>query len=405
MNNPQELAQAYMRLRSREVRKNPSLLDEPDSKIDYKDITHRLIDGGVESKPLTIFIYKLCRIGKVEIEGGLNYLVVNPKMYANTHQEVIENLSKIIVERFNEHNNMKAEENRYKQDYKRENYPLMKYIGGYDLELIKTMDNGEVERRKITLFDLATNKVPEFGTGFENYYYLEHKRYEKLRNIDSTYEKKCRNEFLEKIYWNAKVEEGSLLEEYIHAASFFGGSSKEAITFANLMLIADKFINEHDDELHFRLNLKDTIGYKIDSLAQFTKSLANTHYLELGNTATIEYEPMEDRYLLTTGKTTYSLDKNDIRDNGALERLEKDVALREEYLEVSKNYSKDEIPPYDNIAKDILDKNGDVCSFRSEIANRFDEYNKEVIYQDEMIGKPIKTVEAKPEIKAESLNL
>ena len=74
-------------------------------------------------------------------------------------------------------------------------------------------------------------------------------------------------------------------------------------------------------------------------------------------------------------------------------------------MDVSKNYSKDEIPPYSDIAKDILDKNEDVDSFKSEIVNCFDEYNKEVIYQDEMIGKPIKTVEAKPEIKAESLNL
>lgn len=109
--------------------------------------------------------------------------------------------------------------------------------------------------------------------------------------------------------------------------------------------------------------------------------------------------------MLTTGGIIYSLDKNNIRDNGALDRLEKDVALRAEYLDVSKNYSKGEIPPYDNIAKDILDKNDDVCSFRSEIANRFDEYNKEVIYEDETIKKPIKIVEAKTEIKAESLNL
>ena len=401
MDNPQELAQAYMRLRSREVRKNPSLLDEPDSKIDYKDITHRLIDGSSESKPLTIFIYKLCRVGKMETEGGLNELFVNPKMCANTYQEVIENLSKIIVERFNEYSNINEEDNIGKKDYKREDYPLMRHVGGYDLELIKTMDNGEVEKRKITLFDLATNKIPEF----KHHYFLEHKRYERLKNADNNYEKKCRNDFLEKIYWNAKVEEGSLLEEYIHAASFFGGNSKETTTFANLTLIADKFINEHDDELHFRLNLKETIGYKVDSLAQFAKSAANAHYVELGNIATIEYEPMKDRYLLTTGKTIYSLDKNDIRDNGALERLEKDVALREEYLDVSKKYSKSEIPPYGDIAKDILDKNDDICFFRSEIANRFDEYNKEVIYQDEVIRKPIKMVEAKPEIKAESLNL
>lgn len=401
MNNPQELAQAYMRLRSREVRKNPSLLDEPDSKINYKDITHRLIDGGAESKPLTIFIYKLCRVGHFGIEGGLNHLVFNPKMYANTYQEVVENLSKIIVERFNEHNTMEEEKNWDKKDYKRENYPLMRHIGDYDLELIKTMNSGEVERRKITLFDLATNKVPEF----RDYYFYEYKRYEPLTGMGDDYEKKCRNEFLEKIHWNAKVEQDSLLEEYLHAASFFGGNSKETTTFANLTLIADKFINEHDDELHFRLNLKESIGYEVDSLAQFAKSAANAHYVELGNIATIEYEPMKDRYLLTTGKTIYSLDKNDIRDNGALERLEKDVALREEYLDVSKNYSKGEIPPYGDIAKDILDKNDDVCSFRSEIANRFDEYNKEVICQDEAIRKPIKIVEAKPEIKAESLNL
>ena len=369
MNNPQELAQAYMRLRSREVRKNPSLLDEPDSKINYKDITHRLIDGGAESKPLTIFIYKLCRVGHFGIEGGLNHLVVNPKMYANTYQEVVENLSKIIVERFNEHNTMEEEKNWDKKDYKRENYPLMRHIGDYDLELIKTMNSGEVERRKITLFDLATNKVPEF----RDYYFYEYKRYEPLTGMGDDYEKKCRNEFLEKIHWNAKVEQDSLLEEYLHAASFFGGNSKETTTFANLTLIADKFINEHDDELHFRLNLKESIGYEVDSLAQFAKSAANAHYVELGNIATIEYEPMKDRYLLTTGKTIYSLDKNDIRDNGALERLEKDVALRAEYLDVSKNYNKGEIPPYGDIAKDILDKNDDVCSFRSEIANRFDE--------------------------------
>lgn len=402
MNNPQELAQAYMRLRSREVRKKPSLLDEPDSKIDYKDITHRLIDGSAESKPLTIFIYKLCRIGKVEIEAGLNFLAVNPKMHANTYQEVIENLSKIIVERFNEHNNMEAEENRDKQDYKRENYPLMKYIGGYDLELIKTMDNGEVERRKITLFDLATNKVPEF----RNYYYLEHKRYEKVHNMDSAYERKCRNEFLEKIHWNAKVEEGSLLEEYIHAASFFGGNSKETTTFANLTLIADKFINEHDDELPFRLNLKETIGYKVDSLAQFAKSAANEHYLELGNTATIEYEPMEDRYLLTTGGRTYSLDNNDIRDNGALQRLETDISLRAEYLDVAKKYDRGEMLPYGEIVKDILDKNDDVCSFRDEIVRRLEEYNKEITYEDEAVKKPVKILEIKPEVKSvESINL
>lgn len=43
MNNPLELAQAYMRLRSREVRKNPSLLDEPDSKIDCEP--PHLIEG------------------------------------------------------------------------------------------------------------------------------------------------------------------------------------------------------------------------------------------------------------------------------------------------------------------------------------------------------------------------
>ena len=401
MNNPQELARAYMRLRSQEVRKNPSLLDEPDSGVDYKDITYRLIDGRAQSKPLTIFIYKLCRVGHFGIEGGLNYLVVNPKMYANTYQEVIENLSKIIVERFNEHNTMEEEKNWNKKDYKRENYPLMRHIGDYDLELIKTMNSGEVERRKITLFDLATNKVPEF----RDYYFYEYKRYEPLNGMGDDYEKKCRNEFLEKIHWNAKVEQDSLLEEYLHAASFFGGNSEETTTFANLTLIADKFINEHDDELHFRLNLKETIGYKVDSLAQFAKSAANAHYVELGNITTIEYEPIKDRYLLTTGKTIYSLDKNDIRDNGALERLEKDVALREEYLDVSKNYSKGEIPPYGDIAKDILDKNDDVCSFRSEIANRFDEYNKEVICQDEAIRKPIKIVEAKPEIKAESLNL
>ena len=401
MNNPQELARAYMRLRSQEVRKNPSLLDEPDSGVDYKDITYRLIDGSAKSKPLTIFIYKLCRVGHFGIEGGLNYLVVNPKMYANTYQEVIENLSKIIVERFNEHNTMEEEKNWNKKDYKRENYPLMRHIGDYDLELIKTMNSGEVERRKITLFDLATNKVPEF----RDYYFYEYKRYEPLNGMGDDYEKKCRNEFLEKIHWNAKVEQDSLLEEYLHAASFFGGNSEETTTFANLTLIADKFINEHDDELHFRLNLKETIGYKVDSLAQFAKSAANAHYVELGNITTIEYEPIKDRYLLTTGKTIYSLDKNDIRDNGALERLEKDVALREEYLDVSKNYSKGEIPPYGDIAKDILDKNDDVCSFRSEIANRFDEYNKEVICQDEAIRKPIKIVEAKPEIKAESLNL
>lgn len=401
MKKPEEVAQAYMRLRSREVRKNPSLLDEPDSKIDYKDITHRLIDGSSESKPLTIFIYKLCRVGKMETEGGLNELFVNPKMCANTYQEVIENLSKIIVERFNEYSNINEEDNIDKKDYKREDYPLMRHVGGYDLELIKTMDNGEVEKRKITLFDLATNKIPEF----KHHYFLEHKRYERLKNADNNYEKKCRNDFLEKIYWNAKVEEGSLLEEYIHAASFFGGNSEETTTFANLTLIADKFINEHDDELHFKLNLKETIGYKIDSLAQFAKSLTNAHYLELGNVATVEYESIVGRYLLTTGGIIYSLDKNDIRDNGALDRLEKDVALRAEYLDVSKNYSKGEIPPYGNIAKDILDKNDDVCSFRSEIANRFDEYNKEVIYEDETIKKPIKIVEAKPEIKAESLNL
>lgn len=401
MKKPEEVAQAYMRLRSREVRKNPSLLDEPDSKIDYKDITHRLIDGSSESKPLTIFIYKLCRVGKMETEGGLNELFVNPKMCANTYQEVIENLSKIIVERFNEYSNINEEDNIDKKDYKREDYPLMRHVGGYDLELIKTMDNGEVEKRKITLFDLATNKIPEF----KHHYFLEHKRYERLKNADNNYEKKCRNDFLEKIYWNAKVEEGSLLEEYIHAASFFGGNSEETTTFANLTLIADKFINEHDDELHFKLNLKETIGYKIDSLAQFAKSLTNAHYLELGNVATVEYESIGGRYLLTTGGIIYSLDKNDIRDNGALDRLEKDVALRAEYLDVSKNYSKGEIPPYDNIAKDILDKNDDVCSFRSEIANRFDEYNKEVIYEDETIKKPIKIVEAKTEIKAESLNL
>lgn len=401
MNNPLELAQAYMRLRSQEVRKNPSLLDEPDSGVDYKDIAYQLIDGSAKSKPLTIFIYKLCRVGHFGIEEGIDSVVINPKMYANTYQEVIENLSKIIVERFNEHNTMEEEKNWGKKDYKRENYPLMRHIGDYDLELIKTMNSGEVERRKITLFDLAANKVPEF----RDYYFYEYKRYEPLTGMGDDYEKKCRNDFLEKIHWNAKVEQDSLLEEYIHAASFFGGNSKETTTFANLTLIADKFINEYDDELHFRLNLKENIGYKVDSLAQFAKSLANAHYVELGNIATIEYEPMKDRYLLTTGKTIYSLDNNDIRDNGALERLEKDVALREEYLDVSKNYSKGEIPPYGDIAKDILDKNDDVCHFRSEIANRFDEYNKEVICQDEAIRKPIKIVEAKPEIKAESLNL
>lgn len=222
MKKPEEVAQAYMRLRSREVRKNPSLLDEPDSKIDYKDITHRLIDGSSESKPLTIFIYKLCRVGKMETEGGLNELFVNPKMCANTYQEVIENLSKIIVERFNEYSNINEEDNIDKKDYKREDYPLMRHVGGYDLELIKTMDNGEVEKRKITLFDLATNKIPEF----KHHYFLEHKRYERLKNADNNYEKKCRNDFLEKIYWNAKVEEGSLLEEYIHAASFLEATLK-----------------------------------------------------------------------------------------------------------------------------------------------------------------------------------
>lgn len=191
MNNPQELAQAYMRLRSREVRKNPSLLDEPDSKINYKDITHRLIDGGAESKPLTIFIYKLCRVGHFGIEGGLNHLVVNPKMYANTYQEVVENLSKIIVERFNEHNTMEEEKNWDKKDYKRENYPLMRHIGDYDLELIKTMNSGEVERRKITLFDLATNKVPEF----RDYYFYEYKRYEPLTGMGTTMRKNVEMNF------------------------------------------------------------------------------------------------------------------------------------------------------------------------------------------------------------------
>jgi hypothetical protein len=396
MNNPQELAQAYMRLRSREVRKNPSLLDEPDSKIDYKDITHRLIDGSAESKPLTIFIYKLSRIDKYGVEAGLESLVVNPKMHANTYQEVIENLSKIIVERFNEYSAMVGENN------KRKNYPIMKHIEGYDLEVIKTMDNGEVERRNITLFDLATNKVPEFG----GYYNFEKRfKYTPLGGGFVSYEEKCRNDFLKEIHWNAKVEEGSLLEEYIHAASFFEGSSKETTTFANLTLIADKFINEYDSEIPFKINLKQTIGYKIDALAQFAKNAANAHYVELGNVATIEYEPRGERYFLITGESTYSLDNNDIRDNGALERLEKDVALRKEYLDLAKNYSNGEIPPYGDIAKDILDKNDDVCSFRSEIANRFDEYNKEAICQDEAIRKPIKIVEAKPEIKAESLNL
>lgn len=397
MNNPQELAQAYMRLRSREVRKNPSLLDEPDSKIDYKDITHRLIDGSAESKPLTIFIYKLSRIDKYGVEAGLDSLVVNPKMHANTYQEVIENLSKIIVERFNEYSAMIGENN------KRKNYSIMKHIGGYDLELIKTMDNGEVERRNITLFDLATNKVPEFG----GYYTFEKRfKYTRLGGGFVSYEEKCRNDFLKEIHWNAKVEEGSLLEEYIHAASFFEGSSKEMTTFANLTLIADKFINEYDGEIPFKINLKQTIGYKIDALAQFTKSLANADYMELGDIATLEYEPTGKRYFLITGEITYSLDNNDIRDNGALERLEKDVALRKEYLDVSKKYSKGEIPSYGDIAKDILDKNGDVCSFGSEIANRFNEYNKEVIYEDETIKKPIKIIEEKPEIKSvESIEL
>lgn len=396
MNNPQELARAYMRLRSREVRKNPSLLDEPDSKIDYKDITHRLIDGSAESKPLTIFIYKLSRIDKYGVEAGLESLVVNPKMHANTYQEVIENLSKIIVERFNEYSAMMGENN------KRKNYPIMKHIGGYDLELIKTMDNGEVERRNISLFDLATNKVPEFG----GYYNFEKRfKYTHLGGGFVSYEEKCRNEFLEKFRGNAKVEEGSLLEEYIHAASFFEGDSKEVTTFANLTLIADKFINEHDNELPFRLNLKETIGYKVDALAQFAKSAANAHYVELGNVATVEYEPTVKRYLLTTGGSTYSLDNNDIRDNGVFQRLEKDIALRAEYLDAAKKYGRGEMPPYDDIAKDILDKNDDAYSFKDEMARRLEEYNKEIAYEDEAVKKPVKILEIKPEVKsAESIN-
>ena len=211
--------------------------------------------------------------------------------------------------------------------------------------------------------------------------------------------------YLKEFRTNAKVEQDSLYGEYVQALRFFEGNSFDKITFANLSLVGDKFIKEDDDELPFKINSKESMQYKIDALGQFVKGVSNTQLGALGNVTTIEYEPIGERYALTAGGRTYSLDKNDIRDNGALERLEKDVALRAEYLDVSKNYSKGEIPPYGDIAKDILDKNDDVCSFRSEIANRFDEYNKKVIYQDEAIRKPIKIVEMKPEIKAESLNL
>ena len=51
MNNPQELAQAYMRLRSQEVRKNPSLLNEPSSVVDYKDAMYRLLRGTPRRNP------------------------------------------------------------------------------------------------------------------------------------------------------------------------------------------------------------------------------------------------------------------------------------------------------------------------------------------------------------------
>lgn len=151
--------------------------------------------------------------------------------------------------------------------------------------------------------------------------------------------------------------------------------------------------------------MKETIGYKVDALAQFAKSAANAHYVELGNIATVEYEPTVKRYLLTTGGSTYSLDNNDIRDNGVFQRLEKDIALRAEYLDAAKKYGRGEMPPYDDIAKDILDKNDDAYSFKDEMARRLEEYNKEIAYEDEAVKKPVKILEIKPEVKsAESIN-
>ena len=397
MNNPQELAQAYMRLRSQEVRKNPSLLNEPSSVVDYKDVMYRLLGGRQEETPLTIFIYELGEQGK---QGSLNGLIVSPKMEAISCQEVIENLSKKIVERFNKYVKVREEIDKDNGTYNREKYLLMRCLGGLDLELIKTMNNGEIEKRNVSLFDLASANISEF-----NRFYAEERRL--YTNLGGTIGlgKEELIKYLKEFRTNAKVEQDSLYGEYVQAVRFFEGNSFDKITFANLSLVGNKFIKEADDELPFKINSKESMQYKIDALGQFVKGVSNTQLGALGNVTTIEYEPIGERYALTAGGRTYSLDKNDIRDNGALERLEKDVALRAEYLDVSKNYSKGEIPPYGDIAKDILDKNDDVCSFRSEIANRFDEYNKKVIYQDEAIRKPIKTVEMKPEIKAESLNL
>lgn len=74
-------------------------------------------------------------------------------MEAISCQEVIENLSKKIVERFNKYVKVRAEIDKDNGTYNREKYLLMRCLGGLDLELIKTMNNGEIEKRNVSLFD------------------------------------------------------------------------------------------------------------------------------------------------------------------------------------------------------------------------------------------------------------